>query len=285
MIDHEKLMGLRIPDTTQAYDARDVMLYALGLGFGCDPLNQKQLAFVYEKHLRVVPTMALVLAYPGFWTRDYDTGIAWEKVVHGEQSLVLHRPLAPCGTVVGRNRVIDVIDKGKGRGALIYFERTLFDEQSGHKLATATQVAFCRGDGGYGGPERLQPKPHKLPDREPDFFCDLQTYSQQALLYRLSGDYNPLHSEPAAALTAGYDRPILHGLATFGMACHAVLRTACDYRSDRMRAISGRFTSPVYPGETLRTEIWQGDNAVSFQVRALERNVVAMSNGVAEIGE
>jgi acyl dehydratase len=283
VIFYEKLLNLQIPDVEHNYTVRDSALYALGLGFGLDPLDEGQLSFVCEENQRAVPTMAVVLAHPGFWARDLDTGIDWVRLVHGEHGLVLHKPLTPSGTVIGRNRIVEVIDKGEGRGALVYSERLLFEKETGEKLATITQTTFCRADGGFGGPERFQPQPHRVPDREPDTVCDLLTSPQAALIYRLSGDYNPLHADPAIARAAGFERPILHGLATFGLGCHAILRAVCGYRPERILAMNARFTAPVYPGERFLTEIWRDANIVSFQVRCVERNVIAISNGRIEI--
>lgn len=282
-INYEKLLNLQIPSAEQTYRAKDTILYALGLGFGIDPVDTAQLRFCYENELKALPTMAVVLAHPGFWARDLDTGIDWVKVVHGEQGLVLHKPLPPSGTVVGVNRIVEVIDKGSGKGALVFSERKIFDKATGDHLATVSQTTFCRGDGGFGGPERAQPTPHRVPDRPADLSCDLPTSPQSALIYRLSGDYNPLHADPEVAKAAGFPRPILHGLATFGVAGHALLKGVCDYDPGLIDSIGARFTAPVFPGETFRTEIWRDSNVVSFQVRCLERDVVAIANGRMEL--
>jgi acyl dehydratase len=281
-IDYDRLTSLTIPEVTQTYGPKDCILYALGVGLGLDPLDEHELAFVYEKSFRVLPTQACVLGYPGFWLRDLDTGVEWRKVVHGEQSLVLHRPLRSSGTVIGRTRIVDIVDKGVGKGAIIYVERILRDAADGAPIATVLQTTFCRGDGGFGGPVRPQPKPHDLPERPPDRVVDMPTAPNAALIYRLSGDYNPLHADPAAAREAGFPRPILHGLATFGVAGHAVLRALCDYEPARMRSIQGRFSAPVYPGETIRIELW-GEETVSFRARVVERDVIAINNGRAKI--
>ena len=148
---YDKLMAVEIPPVEQAYDSKDCILYALGVGLGHDPLNADELAFVYEKTLKVLPTMATVLGYPGFWPRDLDTGIDWVRIVNGEQGVTLHRPLAGHGTVVGRSRIVEVIDKGPGKGALVLTERTVTDKASGELIATITQTTFCRADGGFGG--------------------------------------------------------------------------------------------------------------------------------------
>ena len=239
---YDKLMGLEIEPAEQAYEAKDCMLYALGVGLGHDPMNEDELAFVYEKNLKVLPTMATVIGHSGSLVRDRNTGINWVMVVNGEQGFTLHRPLTGQGAVVGHTRIVEVIDKGVGKGALLLTERKINDKASGDLIATVTQTIFCRGDGGFGGPPRQTPPPHPLPTRAPDAVCDFGTRPEAALIYRLSGDYNPLHAEPAVARAAGFDRPILHGLGTFGVSGHALLRTICGY--DPARLIS-RLCGPI----------------------------------------
>jgi acyl dehydratase len=282
-IDYDKLLALKIPEVAQTYSDKDTMLYALGVGLGHDPLDEQELAFVYEKNLKALPTFALMLGYPGFWVRDLETGIDWVKVVDGERSFSLHRPLAPHGTVVGRTRITEVIDKGPGKGALVLSERVITDKASGAAVATVTQTTFCRGDGGFGGPPREAPPPHPIPERAPDLVCDLPTRSEAALIYRLSGDRNPLHADPETARKAGFPRPILHGLATFGVAGHAILKSICGYDPARLMAMAGRFSAPVFPGETIRTEMWHDGAVVSFRARVAERDIVAINNGRAEV--
>lgn len=283
-LDYDRLLRLAIPDSVQQYEARDSMLYALALGLGQDPTDAAQLRFVYEKDLCVLPTMGVVLAHPGFWARDLDSGIDWLRIVHGEQGLVLHRPLPPAARVIGRSRIVDAVDKGAGRGALVYYERRIFEADSGEPLCTVTQTLFCRGDGGFGGPSRPLPEPHPIPARPPDHVCELPTLPQAALLYRLNGDMNPLHADPQIARAAGYERPILHGLATFGVAGHALLKTVCADDPARLRSMTARFTAPVYPGERLATSIWLDGEVASFTVRVVGRDVVAIGNGRAELG-
>ncbi len=282
-IDYDKLMSLKIPDAEHTYREKDTMLYALGVGLGHDPTDRAQLDFVYEKNLKVLPTFACLLGYPGFWVRDLDTGIDWVRIVNGEQGFTLHAPVKPRGTVIGRTRIVDVIDKGAGKGALVYTSREVTDKETGQRIATVMQTTFCRADGGFGGPARDQPPAHKIPDRPPDLVCDLSTRPEMALIYRLSADLNPLHADPDVAKAAGFPRPILHGLGTFGVVGHAILKAVCHYDPAPFAAMSGRFSAPVFPGETIRTEIWRDGNIVSFRALVPERNIVAMSNGRAEI--
>jgi len=282
-INYDKLLALNIPDAEHTYTDKDTILYALGVGLGHDPLDLKQLDFVYEKNLKALPTFAAMLGYPGFWVRELDTGIDWVRIVNGEQSVTLHQPLKPTGTVVGKSRVVEVIDKGQGKGALVYAERKVADKATGALIATVTQTTFCRADGGFGGPPRESPPVHPIPERKPDLVCDLGTRPEQATVYRLSGDRNPLHVDPEFAKTAGFPRPILHGLGTFGVVGHALLKSVCDYDPARVASFGGRFSAPVYPGETIRTELWRDGNVVSFRASVPERNVVVMNNGRAEV--
>ncbi|MFC4170660.1 MaoC/PaaZ C-terminal domain-containing protein [Microvirga sp. GCM10011540] len=279
-IDPDKLLALRFPEIRQTYGWRDSIVYALGTGFGQDPTDERQLRFVDETRLKAVPTMANVLAYPGFWMRDLDTGIDWVKVVHGEHAMRLHRPLPAQGEVVGRTRIVDLVDKGPGKGALVYAERIVTDAATGEKLATLLQTVFCRGDGGFGGKSEALRTPHPVPDRSPDASIDMPTHPQMALIYRLSGDLNPLHANPAIARKAGYDRPILHGLATYGVAGHGLMAALCDYEPERFLAIEGRFSAPVFPGETITIDIWREEpGRAAFRARVAARDAVVFNNG------
>jgi len=282
-INYDKLMALKIPDAEHTYTEKDTMLYALGVGLGHDPTDRQQLDFVYEKNLKALPSFACLLGYPGFWIRDLDTGIDWVKIVNGEQGFTLNAPVKPRGTVIGRSRIVEVIDKGPGKGAVIYTERKITDKASGQLIATVTQTSFARADGGFGGPPRESPPVHKTPERAPDMVCDLETRPEMALIYRLSADLNPLHADLDVAKAAGFPRPILHGLGTFGVAGHAILKSVFNYDPANFVAMSGRFSAPVYPGETIRTEIWRDGNVISFRALVPARNIVAMSNGRAEI--
>ena len=258
---------------------RDTILYALSVGFGQDPMDPRQLDFVdHHRALHAVPTAAAVLAHPGFWLTDPATGVDAVQLVHGEQGVVLHHPLPVEGEVIGRTRVTGLVDKGPGRGALLYTEKLLTLAATGEPLATLTATTFLRGDGGFGGPSGPVRPPHSVPDTPPDWTMDLPTRPEQALLYRLNGDDNPLHADPGAAARAGFPRPILHGLCTLGVVGHALLARLGDYDPARFREMHLRFTAPVFPGETIRTEGWHGG---AFRARVVERDVVVVSNGHA----
>jgi acyl dehydratase len=278
-IDYVKLKNRHFADLEHDYGVRDTILYALGLGCGADPMDEEDLRFVYEDELRVLPTMAVVLGYPGFWLKEPDTGVDWRKVLHGEQGLILHQPLPAQASVIGRTRVTEIVDKGPGKGAMLYSERDVIEKASGAVLCTLTSCSVLRGEGGFGGPSGPVPTPHAVPERAPDVALDLPTLPQAALIYRLSGDYNPLHADPKVAAAAGFPRPILHGLCTFGVAGRALLRACCGNDQTKLKSIDVRFTAPVFPGETIRTEIWLEPGAASFRARVVERDAIVLNNG------
>ena len=288
-IDPPRLLQRAFPIIEQAWTARDTQFYALSLGLGSDPLDPGPLRYVYEglagNALVAMPTLANVLAYPGFWAREPDTGIAWEQVVHAEHELTLHTPLQATGHATGHTRVTALWDRGEGRGAFLQQVREIRDMASGNLMATVRQLNFLRGDGGLGAgaSEGSPPLPHPIPERAPDAACDLATSPQAALLYRLCGDLNPLHADPAVAARAGFSRPILHGMATMGIAAHAVLRALLDYDATRFAAMRVRFTAPALPGDTLRTELWVDGSQVSLRTTALERGAVVLNHGRVDL--
>jgi hypothetical protein len=238
-IDYAALKSWPFPDVEHRYTARDTMLYALGLGCGSDPTDPDELQFVFEENLRALPTMAAVLGGSGFWLRNAKTGVDWRKMLHGEQGLTLHRSLPVAGTVIGRMRIKEIVDKGRERGALMFTERSILDKETGAEIATLTSTTVMRGDGGFGGPNGPTPTPHRLPERAPDAALDIATLPQAALIYRLSGDMNPLHADPKIAAAAGFTRPILHGLCSFGIAGRAVLKLTAR-RSARKSGATAR---------------------------------------------
>ena len=281
MINYEELLRYPIPESRQKLSRRDTALYAVSVGLGQDPLDERQLAYVDStKVLPALPFMAVVLAPHGFWLADPKTGVDAVRLVHGEQSMQFHAALPVEGEVVGRTRILEVIDKGEGKGALMYTSKELLDVATGKLLASLQSTTFLRGDGGFGGPVGPVKPVHALPASAPDFRVELPTRPEQALLYRLNGDYNPLHSDPAVAAKAGFDRPILHGLCTLGLCGHALLKTLCDYDASRMRSLALRFSSPVFPGETVTVEIWRDG---SFRAQVAARQVTVINNGRAEI--
>jgi acyl dehydratase len=282
-IDYQQLKNWPFPKIEHSYTAEDTMRYALAVGVGHDPMDEQALRLVTEYQLQAMPTMAVILGYPGFWMTDPRSGIDSALILHGAEDLTLHEPLPVAGNVFSRHRMKSVIDKGASKGAVVIYEKELFEKASGELLATITHTAFCRGDGGFSSKDGISdprpPPPKPMPTASPDLVCDLPTLPQQALLYRLLADRNPLHALPQAALDAGFPRPIMHGLGTFGVVGHALLKTLCDYQPERVKRQSVRFTAPVYPGETIRTEIWRNENPIRFRAKVLERDVTVINFG------
>ena len=284
-LDLDALRAIRLL-ARQRVAPRDVMLYALGVGLGADPLDEAQLPFVYEDGLRVLPTMAITLTYPPLLAAYAAAGVQPGRVLHGEQRFEIEAPLPTDAELEGDTRVLGLVDKGPGRGLLVYNRTEIRDASCGVRIATLTSSSFFLDEGGCGAGVIADPiVRHAVPARAPDAVCDLPTLPQAALIYRLSGDWNPLHALPAVARAAGYERPILHGRCTYGVAGHALLRTLCAYEPARLRGMSARFTTPVFPGETLRTEIWRVDGGAHFRTRVLERDRVALDNGFAVVDD
>lgn len=281
--DSQVLMNYTIPEARQELRPADCILYALSIGVGADPLDPQQLPYIYERGLKVLPMMTNVLATPGFWMRAPETRIDWQRALHVGQVFTIHSALPTKGTLVGRTRVTGILDKGPDKGAIVFARRDVFDADSGELLCTLDQTSLCRGDGGCGSVGHEPDGPHPVPGGDSDRVCDLTIPVHAGVLYRLNGDLNPLHVDPEVARQAGFDRPILHGLCTFGYAGHAVLRACCDYEGARVRGMGVHFKAPMFPGETLRTELWQGDGRISFRAWVLERDVVVLDNGYVEM--
>lgn len=285
MFDPDFLLSMPPLHVRHAVTPRDIILYALGVGVGVEaPTDPGELQYLLEDRLKVLPSFASVLAYPGFWAREPKYGIAWKKVLAGDQSIQLHRPLPPGGEFTGATKVDAIYDKGAGKGALIYSSRTIRDAHSGEAFATVRQSMFARDDGGFGGSSEGAPKPAPTPERAPDQMLPARTYANQALIYRLSGDYNALHSDPDIAREAGFPRPILHGLGTVGVVVRALVKSVCDDQPERVRRIDVRYSSPVLPGDELVVDIWRfgSEGRTAFQVRVPARDVTVLRNGVLE---
>ncbi len=283
MIDTNRILSWPFEERVQTYTERDSMLYALSVGLGGDPMNRSQLKFVFERDLVALPTMAMILGWPGLWFCDPATGIDAATVVNGGQDLVLHAPLPVAGTVRSQTRVTGLIDRGEGRGAIISLERTVAEQASGRRMATVSTTLVCRNNGGFGGPTGVAPPAHAIPERKPDRVIDLPTLPQAHLLYRLNGDYHPLHADPEFARSVGFARPILHGLGTFGIAGHALLKAACDYEPRRLAGMGARFSAPFFPGETLSVEIWQDGMTLAYRAWVRAREAKVLDNGHATI--
>ncbi len=276
-IDRDYLANAALEDVPFSYTEKDAILYALGVGCGSDPLDTGQLAYVSEHAgLRTLPTFA------GMFIPDnivVDAGIDQANMLHRTESLQLFRPLPASADLLANQRVVSLTDRGARRGADLELETELRLARDDTVVCTILTRVIARSDGGFGGAASPTRDRHRIPDRDPDLQCALPTRPDQALLFRLSGDFNPLHSDPTVARRAGFDRPILHGRCTFGIACHAILKTVCDYDSTLIRELACRFSSPVYPGDTITTDMWQDGNVVSFRCRVADRNSTVINNG------
>lgn len=283
--DPEYLVRHEFAPAVQRWAQNDTILYALGLGLGSRPTDPAQLRFVYEDGLQALPTMAVVLAHPGFWAGDPALGIDWKQMLHVEQGLTLLRPVPIAGSVRGESRIVAVDDRGRDKGAIIHFERRLFDVDDDQPVAIVRQTVLCRGNGGAGSAGDLAERGQRrmIPDRAADVVVEVATLPQAALIYRLSGDRNPLHADPAVAAAAGFEAPILHGLATYGIAGAAILQQLCGSDPARFSAFDARFTAPVIPGDTLRIDIWREQGGAAVRATALERDRVALDNGWAVV--
>jgi acyl dehydratase len=279
-INYDEAMALRNVGQKYSWTDREVMLYAYGIGMGADPMDQNELSFVNEgyytpRELKVVPTYASVAAW-GANAGLIDVNRV--MVVDGERDITFHKPLPVKANITADSSILGIFDKGKDKGAVILRKTVLRNEQ-GEALATLVASQFARGDGGFGGPSDGQPEPHPIPKRAPDMTVDISTRPDQALIYRLCGDRNPLHSDPEFAKKAGFDRPILHGMCTYGLSCRAVLQTYADYDPLAFRQHVTRFSAPVFPGETVSFDLWKDGNVISIEGRVKSRGVTVIKNG------
>lgn len=281
-VDPDRLLNLELPDHECSWTERDCQIYALATGFGQDPMDERELDFVVEgPDFKVSPTNAITLYYDDRWMKE--SGVNLAMSLHGEQRNIFHRPLPPSGRGRVSSRFVGLHDKGPGRGLLVVCEQVLRDADTGEALATNILTNFARADGGIGVSTGPQAQPHVMPERAPDTVVRQTTRPEQALLYRLCGDRNPLHARPPTAREAGFPQPILHGMCTYGFAARAILGTVCDFHPGRLAGMGARVSAPVLPGDVLETDIWRDGDVVSFRTRAPERDVVVLNNGRADI--
>lgn len=269
------------------YNDRDTLLYNVAVGMGRDPLDENELPYVCESiGDKVLPTAATTIAKP-VKTGDAPAPTAGQllmakmnfaMLLHGEQRLQIHQPIPQAAETLISNAVTGVYDKGDNKGALVINE-TSVKLSDGAPLYTTSSTLFFRADGGFGGSSEGAPVPHVLPEREPDVVCEMPGRVDQAVIYALCGDRNPLHRDPNFAKAAGFDVPILHGLCSYGIACHAVVKTMLDYDQTQITGFDVRFSAPVFPGETQIIEMWKDDKVISFRARVKERDVIAINNG------
>ena len=280
-IAYPAILDLKTDEQTFAWNDQKAMLYALGIGMGSDPLDEHELPFVYENGLKAVPTFATVLTTPIELIAR--SGVNFARVVHGEQRVQFHQTLPPEGEATGSSRVAAVYDKGADKGAIVLIETALKDA-AGAPLVTLKTSIFARGDGGFGGSSDGEEAPHQVPGRAPDLSLDFATRPDQALLYRLSGDRNPLHADPAFARMVGFPRPILHGLCTYGITCRAILQGFTGFDPAPIKSHQARFSAPLFPGETVTVDLWRDGEVVSFEARVKDREAVVIRNGKTILG-
>jgi acyl dehydratase len=279
-IDLDKAVGAELQGTTFGWADDDIILYHLGIGAGVPPTHPAELRLVYEADLQVLPTYATIPQFPIMMTVGMAPGfeINPAMILHGEHEIVIHDVIPTTGTVTQTGRITDVLDKGKG--ALVIVEIVSILEKTGRPLFTNRASIFIRGEGGFGGDGG--PRATDLtPDRSPDHVAESPTLPQQALLYRMaSGDKNPLHADPGFAAFAGFDRPILHGLCTYGIVGKAAVDHAIPAGPGAVESFRARFSGVVFPGETLVTSIWDEDDHLIVSAAVKERETVVLTNGV-----
>jgi acyl dehydratase len=268
------IVGRKLEASTAEWTEKDVMLYALGVG-------ETSLPFCYERDLKVLPTFAVIPAFPAMFSLGGAMQVNPMMVLHGEQRIELGRPIPTRAKVVSQPTVVALYDKVKGAVVVVEVESR---DDKGNLLFKNTFTSFARGEGGFGGDRGPTGPRNEPPARKPDAIVEMPTVPQQALLYRLSGDMNPLHADPDMAALGGYAKPILHGLCTFGHVGRAILHTFCGSDPTRLADFEVRFSGVVYPGETIVSEMWQqGPGRVVVQAKTKERGELVLSNAAATI--
>ena len=279
-INYDEIMNLTSENVEISYSDKDSILYSLGIGLGNDPMNLNELKYVYENSQSVLPSMATNFQYHS--PLLLKTNINFIMVVHGEQRLSITNALPVSGDFIANAKVIGCYDKGPARGAIIEVETTVKNKKNNEEICKLVSTTFARGDGGFGGPDSPK-KEIFIPDGEPDYVSEISTKPDQALIFRLSGDYNPLHSDPNFAKAAGFEKPILHGMCTYGIACRSLVNEICENDASKLKRFDCRFSSPVYPGETIITEMWKKDKMIYFNSKVKERDKLVLKNGVSVI--
>ena len=282
-IDVNRVLGAELEGETYTWTDNDIILYNLGVGAGVPPTDERELRYTYEGDLHAVPTFGTIPPFGMMMSLGTVEGLEIDlaQVLHGSQELVVHHPIPTTGSVSQVGSITHVYDKGKG--ALVEMEVISTLEKTGEPLFTNRPSIYLRGEGGFGG-ERGPSAGNLPPHRQPDFVVETPTLPQQALLYRLaSGDRNPLHVDPGFAAFAGYERPILHGLCTYGMIAKTVVDTALNGDPDLMSSFTSRFSGHVFPGETLVTRMWRDEDQVILETETKERSKPVLSNAALSI--
>ena len=277
-IDPEKASGGKLPATEASWDQDTVILYHLGVGAGMEkPTDPKELEYTYEKNLKVLPSFAVVPVFSSLMNMAAIPGIKvnFALILHGEQAVEIHKPIPVASEVVSEGRLAGLYDKGKA--ALIVLEVETKEKSTGDKLFTNYFSVFARGEGGFGG-ESGPKAGNQPPERAPDLVTESRTLPQQALIYRLSGDKNPLHADPEFAKMGGFDTPILHGLCSYGVVCKSVVDELLDGAVEKVSGYAARFAGVVYPGETIVTSMWNEGDKILVSAKTKERDTPVISN-------
>jgi acyl dehydratase len=281
-IDPNKARGARLPDGKASYEKDDVILYHLGLGAGVPATDPKELEYTYEKNLKVLPSFAVIPSFGSMVGIGSVPGLQfnWAMLLHGEQEVIVHRPLPVEAKLATSAHIPEIYDKGKA--ALVILETTAKDEATGQALFTNRYSMFIRGEGGFGGDSG--PKVgNAAPERAPDGVVERKTLPQQALIYRLSGDKNPLHADPEFAKMGGFDKPIIHGLCSYGIVCKAIVDKVLGGDVTKVARYQARFAGVGFPGETYLTSYWKEGDKILIQARSKERDAAIISNAAITI--
>ena len=285
-VNRDEAVGASMGERESGWEVDDVILYHLGIGAGVPATDPGELEYTYEKNLKVLPSFVMVAGGRrpstggGFKIPGVEFNLA--QLLHGEQDIEIHEELPTSCETLGKGKVLDVYDKGKA--ALVMLENEVFEKQSGRKLYTTRMGAFLRGEGGFGGPSG--PKAgNEPPERAPDGVIESPTLPQQALLYRLSGDKNPLHADPEFAKMAGFDTPIIHGLCSYGIACKAIVDGPLGGDPTKVARYQARFRGVAFPGETYLTSWWREGDRIILSVASKEREAPIISNAAIWVSE
>jgi acyl dehydratase len=283
-IDLDRVVGAEVGTAGFRWEEKDIILYNLSVGAGNPPTEPRELRYTYEGDLVAIPTFGTIPPFAMMMglTSMEGADISLAQILHGDHVLEVHRPIPTRGSVSQVGTVRHVYDKGKG--ALVVLEVVSRDDPTGEPLFTNRAGVFVRGEGGFGGDPGPGPR-NPTPERDPDIVVDSPTLPQQALLYRqASGDFNPLHADPGFAAFAGFERPILHGLCTYGVVAKAVVDRAFDGEVSGFRGLDARFSGHVFPGETIVTSMWEDDDGWLVRAVTKERGLPVLSNARVVVG-
>lgn len=288
-IDPKQAVGQSLGTTNASYEARDVILYHLGLGAGSPATDARELKYTYESDLKVLPSFAVVAGQMNTLSAKNKRGLNdipglsfdLANLLHGEQEIILHRPLPTKARISTETHIGEIYDKGKA--AVVVMQGSTLDESDAPLYSTRSSL-FIRGEGGFGGETGPNVR-NATPDRKPDGVVLWPTLPQQALLYRLTGDMNPLHADPIFAKKAGFEAPIIHGLCSYGIVCKAIVDEVLSGDVTRVGRYAARFAGVFFPGETYEISYWNEGDKIFAEAACRERAAPVISNAVVELKE